>query len=66
MTPVETSRQIDAAFGRGDVPAILDHQAEDVGREYGAFPNPVPWQGQVQRFRHAVGSWQHAMALQGD
>jgi uncharacterized protein len=43
MSPVETVHQIYAAFGRGDVPAILGHLAEDVDWEYGAFPNPVPW-----------------------
>ena len=133
MTPIETAQQIYAAFGRGDVPTILAHLAEDVDWEYGAFPNPVPWlqarrgragaaeffqslaalefthfqplkifgdadtavalcrveaivratgkrcvevgevhvfefnaQGQVQRFRHAADTWQHAMALRAD
>ena len=133
MSPIETTQQIYAAFGRGDVPAILACLAEDVAWEYGAFPNPVPWlqarqgragaaaffqslaalefthfeplkilgdadtavgicrveatvratgkrivevgevhcfefnaQGQVQRFRHAADTWQHALALRGD
>jgi len=133
MSPVETVQHIYAAFGRGDIPAILACLAEDVDWEYGTFPNPVPWlqhrsgraqvpgffealaavdfhvfqplkvlgdadcaiglvhleatvkatgkrvvepgeihifhfndQGQVQRFRHAADTWQHAMALQKD
>lgn len=43
MTPVETVHHVYAAFGRGDIPAILACLAEDVEWEYGAFPNPVPW-----------------------
>ncbi len=133
MTPVETVRHIYAAFGRGDIPAILACLAEGVEWEYGAYPNPVPWlqprkghagaqaffeslaavefndfrplkvfgdhetvlglvhleatvratgkrvvepaevhvfhfndRGQVQRFRHAADTWQHAMALRKD
>lgn len=130
MTPVETVQHIYAAFGRGDIPAILACLADDVDWEYGVMPNPVPWlqprqgraqvpgffqalgaidfhvfqpltvlgdthtvfglvrmeatvratgkrvvesgevhvfhfndRGQVQRFKHACDSWQHAMAL---
>ncbi|HRH87651.1 MAG TPA: nuclear transport factor 2 family protein [Rubrivivax sp.] len=43
MTPIETVQQIYAAFGRGDVPAILAQLAEDVEWEYATAPNPVPW-----------------------
>lgn len=43
MTPMETVQQIYAAFGRGDVPAILARLAPDVEWEYETFPNPVPW-----------------------
>ncbi len=43
MTPIETVQHIYAAFGRGDVPAILDCLADDVEWEYGGSPNPVPW-----------------------
>lgn len=43
MTPVDTVQQLYAAFGRGDIPAILSQLADDVEWEYGAFPNPVPW-----------------------
>ena len=56
MTPIETVHHIYAAFGRGDVPAILACLADDVEWEYGAAPNPVPWlqplrgRDQVPRF----------------
>jgi hypothetical protein len=56
MTPIETVRHIYAAFGRGDIPAILACLAEDVEWEYGTPPNPVPWlqplrgRSQVPRF----------------
>ncbi len=43
MSPTETVQHIYAAFGRGDVPAILACLAEDVEWEYGSAPNPVPW-----------------------
>jgi ketosteroid isomerase-like protein len=43
MSPIETVRHIYAAFGRGDVPAILACLAEDVAWEYGQPPNPAPW-----------------------
>jgi hypothetical protein len=56
MTPVETVQHIYAAFGRGDVPAILACLAGDVEWEYDTAPNPVPWlqplrgRNQVPRF----------------
>jgi uncharacterized protein len=34
MSNIETMRQVYAAFGRGDVPAILDHFADDVRWEH--------------------------------
>lgn len=43
MTPIETVQQIYAAFGRGDVPAILAQLADDVEWEYATAPNPIPW-----------------------
>lgn len=41
----QTVQNIYAAFGEGDVPAILDQLADDVDWEYGyrIAPNPVPW-----------------------
>ena len=56
MSPVETVQHIYAAFGRGDIPAILACLAEDVEWEHDTFPNPVPWlqplhgRDQVPRF----------------
>lgn len=38
-----TIQNIYAAFGRGDVPAILEHIAEDCQWEYGTGENDVPW-----------------------
>ena len=62
MTPIERIQQLYAAFGRGDVPAILAGLAEGVQWEYNAFPNPAPWlqplQGRanVARFFEALGA----------
>ena len=39
----ETVQEIYAAFGRGDVPAILERLAEPVEWEYGAGGSEVPW-----------------------
>jgi len=48
MTNTETVREIYAAFGRGDIPAILDALADDVRWEHwpdgsGAQRHGVPW-----------------------
>ncbi len=43
MSHLGVVREIYAAFGRGDVPAILAHLAPDVEWEYGGGPTPVPW-----------------------
>ena len=62
MTPKETVQHIYAAFGRGDVPAILACLAEDIEWEYGTAPNPVPWlqplrgRAEVPRFFETLGS----------
>lgn len=62
MTPIETVQQIYTAFGRGDVPAILQHLAPDVEWEYGTAPNPIPWlqplkdRDQVPKFFEALFS----------
>lgn len=36
-------QEIYAAFGRGDVPAILDRLADSVEWEYGAGASEIPW-----------------------
>jgi uncharacterized protein len=53
MSPIETVQAIYEAFGRGDVPAILSHLAEDVEWEYGANSTDVPW-FQPRRGRSSV------------
>jgi uncharacterized protein len=43
MSNLDTVQQIYAAFGRGDVPAILGHLHESVEWEYGVNSTDVPW-----------------------
>ncbi len=43
MGNLETVQHIYAAFGRGDVPAILAHLADSVEWEYGLRSTDVPW-----------------------
>ena len=43
MTRKETVQEMYAAFGRGDVPAILERLSPDVEWEYDASPTEVPW-----------------------
>jgi uncharacterized protein len=43
MKNLETVQQLYAAFGRGDIPAILNHLAEDVAWEYTPSSAQVPW-----------------------
>lgn len=43
MSNVAAVEQIYAAFGRGDVPAILGRLSEDVEWEYGSTGHGVPW-----------------------
>jgi len=42
---VKSVSDVYSAFGRGDIPAILDKVADRVDWEYAykAAPNPVPW-----------------------
>jgi ketosteroid isomerase-like protein len=40
---IESVQAIYAAFGKGDVPAILERLSDDIEWEYGATPNEVPW-----------------------
>lgn len=39
----ETVAAIYAAFGKGDVPAILAHLADDVEWEFGGADSGIPW-----------------------
>lgn len=43
MSNLTTVQEIYAAFGKGDVPAILDRLADSVEWEYGAGPTEIPW-----------------------
>lgn len=60
MKSIETVQQIYAAFGSGDVPAILARLAEDVEWEYATAANPIPWlqplkgRDQVPKFFEAL------------
>jgi hypothetical protein len=56
MTNTETVQEIYAAFGRDDVPAILERLAEDVVWEYGVNSTDVPWL-QPRRGRSDVGKF---------
>ena len=43
MSHVKTVQSIYDAFGKGDVPTILGHLAENVEWEYGLVSTNVPW-----------------------
>lgn len=43
MSNIATVQSIYAAFGRGDIPAILEHLADDVIWEYDKTEAEVPW-----------------------
>ena len=43
MSNVKTVQDIYAAFGRGDIPAIIERMADDVVWEYGVSSTDVPW-----------------------
>jgi ketosteroid isomerase-like protein len=61
MAQVETVQQIYQEFGRGDIPAILSHLAEDVEWEYGNNSTDVPWL-QLRRGRTHVAEFFQALA----
>jgi len=53
MAYKETVQEMYAAFGRGDVAAILEHLSPNVEWEYGASPSEVPW---LQRRQGRAGA----------
>jgi hypothetical protein len=61
VTHVDVVQRIYEAFGRGDVPVILEHLAEDVEWEYGANSTDVPWL-QPRRGRAEVGQFFASLA----
>lgn len=60
MSNLETVQSIYAAFGRGDVPAILARLSEEVEWEYGASITGVPWL-EPRRGRDAVAGFFEAL-----
>ena len=61
MANLATVQQIYEAFGKGDVPTILSHLAEDVVWEYGVNSTDVPWL-QPRRGRAQVTAFFEALA----
>ena len=61
MSNSEVVGRIYEAFARGDVPAILEHLAEDVEWEYGVNSTSVPWL-QPRRGRREVPGFFEALA----
>lgn len=43
MSNIETVQHMYAAFGEGDIPAILEHLDDDIQWEYGGTSTDVPW-----------------------
>ncbi len=65
MGNIQTVQQIYAAFGRGDIPAVLGHLDENVEWGYAITPiADVPWlqprhgRDQVPKFFDALGAWE--------
>lgn len=62
MSNIQTVRSIYEAFGRGDIPAILGHLAEDVTWEYDKAEAGIPWlaprrgRAEVHKFFEALGA----------
>lgn len=62
MSNTSTVKAMYEAFGRGDVPAILEHLAENIEWEYGTTPShQVPWL-QPRTGRAAVVGFFEALA----
>lgn len=60
VSNAKTVEEIYAAFGAGDIPAILAKLADDVDWEYGYAPNDVPYL-QPRRGREAVAGFFEAL-----
>jgi hypothetical protein len=61
MSSIDTVRKIYEAFGKGDVPAILETISEDCEWEYGLGKNPVPWL-QPRRGKKGAGEFFASLA----
>jgi len=62
MSNLADVQRIYEAFGRGDVPTILEHLDEHVEWEYGAVPSDVPW---LQRREGRAGAADFFSSLAG-
>ena len=64
MSNLSTVQAIYEAFGQGNVPAILEHLADDVDWERGAKDHGVPWlkpgvgKAHVGKFFESIGAFQ--------
>ncbi|HEX8737326.1 MAG TPA: nuclear transport factor 2 family protein [Pyrinomonadaceae bacterium] len=64
MGNTEKVQQIYESFGRGDVPAILEHLADTVEWEYGVISTDVPWlqkrrgRGEVPKFFESLAEFE--------
>ena len=62
MSNIPTVQAIYAAFGRGDIPTILEHLAENIEWEYGTLDSEVPWlqprrgRAEVPKFFESLGA----------
>ena len=57
---ISTVQSIYAAFGRGDVPAILEHVSDECDWEYGGSTADVPW---LQRRKGRAGAAEFLRAV---
>ncbi len=58
---VATVQAIYAAFGRGDIPAILEQVSEDVAWDYGLADSGIPWLA-ARRGRAGVAAFFESLA----
>ena len=58
MTNLETVQTLYAAFGRGDVPAILALLSEDIAWEYQPTSTDVPWLEPRRGHQEVIGFFQ--------
>lgn len=64
MNNVQTVQSIYAAFGRGDIPAILAHLAENIEWEYGMSNAGVPWLQPIRGRENAPKFFESLTALE--